>query len=63
MTSKQLFNKTEKLCLLELIVKHNLNKTIVGPNTNPQAQQKLKWFQLTEEFNCIETNSKVYQHS
>lgn len=55
---KQYFTATEKRCLQELIIKHKLNSTATGGVGNPNVK-KMAWGRLTEEFNSIETNTKV----
>lgn len=54
-SARHFFSETEKTCLLELIKKHELHSGLI----RSALEKQLRWVQITEEYNCVENNSKV----
>lgn len=58
MSGRHVFSESEKTILKELIVKYNLNSIATMEAGNPAVRKSL-WVRLTEEFNSIDSNSRV----
>lgn len=58
-SARHFFSETEKTCLLELIKKHELHSGLI----RSALEKQLRWVQITEEYNCVENNSKVMKIS
>lgn len=58
MSGRQIFSESEKACLQELIIKYRLHLTATKAAGNP-AVKKEAWARLVNEYNSIESNTKV----
>lgn len=62
MCGRHIFSENEKVCLQELIIKYRLNSAATLAAGNP-AVKKTAWVRLTQEYNSIETNTRVSIHT